>query len=348
MLILTFCTPMTVAPMFHGFDGLMKLSRHEGIDIKPTLLRVITDLYVQTGTHNFDEERQFVELASRLIDNVDDATLAAVRSRLATYANTPREIRRKLGLAPPPFARRVQAPRLQPETEAAVLGGDDTVAAVEAPRAAPSPALHPLPTLSMQPQDASSLNDMFLGATSRERTEILHNLIEAPLKPSVRVDPRRAARAVTALEQAAMIADAAAFTTELADALILPAVIAAQIVNDPQGEPLACAAKALGMRSEIFQRVLLFLNPAIGSSVMDVYRLSRLYDNLNERSALIMLAAWRGAAVAATRAKYRPALYDDERHRARAASAQTSPGAQSGNTQSDVWAPQRALPGRSG
>ena len=61
-----------------------------------------------------------------------------------------------------------------------------------------------------------------------------------------------------------------------------------------------------------------------------VYRLSRLYDRLSERSALVMLAAWRGSTMAATRAKYRPALYDDERHRARAAPAQTRPAAQPG------------------
>jgi hypothetical protein len=56
--------------------------------------------------------------------------------------------------------------------------------------------------------------------------------------------------------------------------------------------------------------------------------LSRLYDQLSERSALIMLAAWRGSTLAVTRAKYRPALYDDERNRARAAPAQTRAAAQ--------------------
>ena len=61
----------------------------------------------------------------------------------------------------------------------------------------------------------------------------------------------------------------------------------------------------------------------LGASVNRVYRLSRLYDHLSERSALIMLAAWRGSTMAVTRAKYRPALYDDERQRARAAPAQT-------------------------
>lgn len=340
---------MTAAPMFHGFDGLMKLSRHEGIDIKPTLLRVLTDLYVQTSTHNIDEERQFVELTSRLIDNVDDATLAAVRARLATYPNTPREIRRKLALPAPPFARRIQAAPLQPhlEADAAFVRAEADIEIADAPPTAPS-AARPLPTLSMQPQDASSLNDMFVGASSRERAEILHSLIEAPLKPSVRVDPKRAARALIGLEQAAMVADTAAFTAELADALILPAAIAAQIVSDARGEPLACAAKALGMPSEIFQRVLLFLNPAIGSSVMDVYRLARLYDNLSERAALIMLAAWRGAAVAATRAKYRPALYDDERHRVRTAPAQTRPNAQPGQAQPDTHTPLRDSAGSRG
>jgi hypothetical protein len=80
----------------------------------------------------------------------------------------------------------------------------------------------------------------------------------------------------------------------------------------------------------VFQRVLLFLNPEFGSSVHNVYRLSRLYDRLSERSALIMLAAWRGSTLAVTRAKYRPSLYDDERHRTRVASGQTGPAAQPG------------------
>jgi hypothetical protein len=93
------------------------------------------------------------------------------------------------------------------------------------------------------------------------------------------------------------------------------------VVNDPTGEPLACAARSLGMLGPVFQRVLLFLKPEIGTSVNAVYRLSRLYDVLKEQSALIMLAAWRGSTMEMTRAKYRSALYDDERNRARSATA---------------------------
>src|SRR5258707_5158040 len=114
---------------------------------------------------------------------------------------------------------------------------------------------------------------------------------------------------------AAFAADIENFTLELGDALILPSRVAAQVVNAPGGEPLACAAKALDMPSAIFQRVLLFLNPEFGSSVNYVYRLSRLYDIiLSERSALVILAALRGSTMAAAPAQDRPSPSYDQSH----------------------------------
>lgn len=321
---------MTTLPMFHGFDGLMTLSRREGVDIRPTLLRVLTDLYVQTADHTRDEERQFAELASRLIDEVDDATRAAVRARLAIYPNTPREIARKLQL-------KYTTGKPQPVSANDEHILDDTLIdpadleIVSGPEVSVAPVMMPAPTMSMQPDDAAQLIEMFLAADRTQRAQMLHGLTDTPLKPSTPVDPRRATRAVAALEQAALAADASDFTAELADALILTSKVAAQIVNEPGGEPLACALKALGMPGESYQRVLLFLNPSLGASVMDVYRLARLYEVIELRTALIMLAAWRGAALAATRAKYRPALYDDERQRARSTPAQSRPAAQPGS-----------------
>jgi len=300
---------MSTPPPFQGFDGLMSLSQREGVDIRPTLLRVLTDLYVQTPDHTPAEEHQFTELTTRLLDEVDDATRAVVRAKLAIYPNTPRDIRRKLMIPPPPLYPRHAAPSLQPAQSEA------EPATVSAPPLAPPQ----LPVLSMKPQDASSLIEMFTAASSKERAKILENLLDAPLKPSAKVDPRRASRALASLEGAAMVADAQAFTVELADALILPATVAKEIVADRLGEPLACAMKALGMDADAFQRVLLFLNPAIGASVMDVYRLARMYDVLSERVALIMLAAWRGSSIVTTRAKHKPVLYDGERQRARTA-----------------------------
>lgn len=321
---------MTTPPMFHGFDGLMTLSRREGVDIRPTLLRVLTDLYVQTSDHTLDEERQFAELATRLIDEVDDATRAAVRARLAIYPNTPREIAWKLQLK---YTTNKQ--QAAPDDDEHVLLDDtfiDPAADLEivSEPEAPVAAVMPAPTMSMQPDDAAKLIEMFLAADKSQRAQMLRGLTDTPLKPSTPVDPRRAARAVTALEQSALAADSAGFAAELADALILTSKVAAQIVDEPGGEPLACALKALGMPGESYQRVLLFLNPSLGASVMDVYRLARLYEVIELRTALIMLAAWRGSALAATRAKYRPALYDDERQRARSTSVQSRPIAQPG------------------
>lgn len=312
---------MTTPPLFPGFDGLMTLSRREGVDIRPTLLRVLTDLYVQASAHSGEEERQFIELTSRLIEEVDDATRAAVRARLAIYPGTPAEVLRRLGLKPAGPDRRVPIAREIPASASAAP-----------PLKAPTEAeLRLASNLSMQPKDAAEINDMFSRAGASERALILHNLHETPLRASARIPAARARRAIETLEMAAFAEDLENFTLELGEALILPWKVATQVVNDPGGEQLACAAKALDMPGAIFQRVLLFLKPDFGSSVQTVYRLARLYDRLSERSALVMLAAWRGSTMAVTRAKFRPTLYDDERHRARAAPAQTHPAVQPGS-----------------
>jgi len=232
---------MTTPLLFPGFDGLMTLSRREGVDIRPTLLRVLTDLYVQADAHSADEERQFIELTSRLIEEVDDATRAAVRARLAIYPGTPVEVLRRLGLrrsSPDqvvPVAPEIPAP---PPVEAA---------SAEQPRMSSN--------LSMQPNDAAEISDMFFRANANERALILHNFLQTPLKASARIPAQRAARAIETLEMAAFAADIENFTLELGEALILPARVTAQVVNDPGGEPLACAAKALDMPGPVFQRV---------------------------------------------------------------------------------------------
>src|SRR5579863_7268057 len=169
---------MTTPPPFPGFDGLMSLSRREGVDIRPTLLRVLTDLYVQASTHSDDEARQFVELTSRLIDQVDDATRAAVRARLAVYPATPLALLRQLGLTPPlpdkglPPARDITA-QISSEPSPVRPAGEE--------------ALRMVSHLSMQPTDAAEVAGLFFGATSRDRALILHNLAETPLKASPRI-----------------------------------------------------------------------------------------------------------------------------------------------------------------
>jgi hypothetical protein len=167
------------------------------------------------------------------------------------------------------------------------------------------------------PSDALAIDTMFTDASPRERVLILRSLEDSPVRPAARGNEQRNNRAVATLEKAALASDAAGFSAELASALLLRPDVARRIVADASGELLVCAAKALGMSDDAFQRVLLFLKPEIGNVVNSVYRLSRLYETLNERSALIMVAAWRGATVANTRAKYQAVLYDDTRRRPR-------------------------------
>lgn len=307
--------------LFPGFDGLMTLSRREGVDVRPTLLRVLTDLYVQASTHSDDEQRQFVELATRLIDQVDDATRAAIKAKLAIYPQTPVPVLQKLGLVAAQEGRRVPLAREIPAQ-----------APAPSPRRAPTDAeARMAANMAMQPKEAAEIHDMFFRAGASERALILHNLAQTPLKAAPRIPTVRAKRAIQILEMAAIANDVENFTYELGDSLILPSRVAAQIVDDVGGEALAVAARALDMPSPNFQRILLFFKPEIGNSVNEVYRLSRLYDRLSDRSALVMLAAWRGSTLAVTRAKYQPALHDGERQRSRAGASQTRPGVQPGS-----------------
>ena len=99
----------------------------------------------------------------------------------------------------------------------------------------------------MQPKDAAEINDLFSRASASERALILYNLHDTPLRASARIPAARARRAIETLEMAAFAEDVENFTLELGETLILPWRVATQVVNDPGGEPLACAAKALDM-----------------------------------------------------------------------------------------------------
>src|ERR1700744_1118405 len=139
---------MTASPLFPGFDGLMTLSRREGVDIRPTLLRVLTDLYVQSPKHSSDEQRQFVELTSRLIDQVDDATRACARARLAIFPGAPLEILTKVGVRPA-------------HADAPMPMRKETLSPPSSPPPPPKPLteaeMRMASSLSMQPTDAAQI-----------------------------------------------------------------------------------------------------------------------------------------------------------------------------------------------
>jgi hypothetical protein len=276
--------PMIDRSAFPRIEGLVDLACRNGVDVRPTLLRVLTDLYVQTPSHSAAEEAQFVALALRLIESVDAPTRAAIATRLAAYRRAPAAVMDRL---------------------------QEMVGAIAAPKpAAPAPV--PAPAREADPANA------FFAADSYERQLMLTNLDTAAARPPRR-NPAAMADACRRLEAAVLEHRPAEFVQLLERTLQLPHAVAQKIAEDPFGEPIVVAAKALGMPSAALQRILLLINPAIGHSVARVYELSALYDEITVQTAESLLDIWRGGAV--RRPGYQPALYDDEARSARAAAA---------------------------
>ncbi len=81
-------------------DSLVDLACRDGVEIRPTLLRVLTDLYVQKPSHSPEEEAQYVELALGLIDAVDPLTRGTITATLSAYPGAPETVLRKLASLP--------------------------------------------------------------------------------------------------------------------------------------------------------------------------------------------------------------------------------------------------------
>ena len=274
---------MTDYSAFPRIEGLVDLACRDGIDVRPTLLRVLTDLYVQTRTHTPDEQAQYIELAMRLIDSVDVLTRDTIAARLADYPHAPIAVLHRLS---------------------------------ELGAGAPSPAG---PQDDQARQEHADLPNAFFAATSYERQMILTNLDAGD---QAATPPAAAIETCKRLEQAVLDGNISEFSRILEGALVVSRNVTIKIVADPFGEPLVIAAKSLGMPRDALQRILLLLNPAIGQSVQRVYELAGLYDEISVATADSMVAIWRGRAPQQRRpaATYQPATYDDETSSARAAS----------------------------
>jgi hypothetical protein len=261
-------------------DGLFDLASRDGVDIRPTLLRVLTDLYVQKPVHTADEEVQYVELALRLIEAVDTPNRATVAARLANYPAAPAVILRKLA-------------------ETTSLPGPGAAAQAEG-----------------KPASGHELVELFFAAGADERRLILINL-DVVAETAARRPAPASSEAVRGLENAALQRNLSEFSRLLERTLGIGRALSERIVGDPSGEPIVVVAKAIGMKAAVFQRILLFLNPAVGQSVQRVYGLARLYDEMTPVSAERMMAIWRQSP-GRRQASHEPVLWDDERASARA------------------------------
>ncbi len=266
-------------PTYPPLDGLVDLACRDGVDVRPTLLRVLTDLYVQKPTHSSEEVTQYVELALGLIDTVDDTTRAAVAASLTNYAAAPAAVLAKLGMA----TSAVHA--ALPDVDYA----PDAVAAEDA--------------------DTDSLVDLFFASSSEDRRLILLNL-DAAATTSARLATPASGDVIKQLENAALQRNTREFSRVVGHALGIAHDLAERVARDPSGEPIVVAAKALGMKAAVLQRILLFVNPAVGQSVQRVYELADLYDELTREAAEHMLAIWRESTDAA-RPAHRPVYGED-------------------------------------
>jgi hypothetical protein len=316
-------------PGLSSLNGLADIGLRSGVDMRPTLVRVLTDLYMQKLTHTADEERHYTELALRLLDGVDAPTRAAVAARLAKHLAPPLRVIQYLVNDLPEIAAPLRGHALLQRPARAAAPAPAAVApAIEVTATAEAPpedeAIEHAPVTdrrgTMDSTIAGELNDIFFTATEQERRLILLNLhVAAPLSPgqvAVLRDPGIGQR----LEAAALGNHREDLVKQLAEALRIPHEQARRIVRDDHGEPIVVAVKALGIPRDVVYRLLMFVNPAVGHSVERVHALAMLYDEMTVQGAEGMVAIWQALrSDARTMAKHQPLLWNDERLRARPA-----------------------------
>ena len=313
--------------MFPKLEGLDGLARRDGVDIRPTLLRVLTDLYVQKPAHSAEEERHYTELALRLIDSVDLPTRVTVARKIAAYAGAPPAVARRLArdvieVAEPVLrhCRSLSSADLDSIVRdfgwahaSIIAARQNETSAAEAPVVTVAPRAPAQRATDRNPPAAEkselTLAELFFSAEPAARRMLLASLgsVEAEMPQSVQpVETNRA------LEAAALRRDRAGFSKLLESALGLSREQAERIVGDRSGEPLLIAAKALAMPSVALQRVLMFVDPAIGQSVDRFFDLAALYERVSADAAHKLIASLRGREpVRPRRAAHRPMYYDE-------------------------------------
>lgn len=73
-------------------DSLIERQQRRGVDIRPTLLRMLTDVYVGRRDHTPEDQAQYVGIALKLIEDVDAETRRAVAQLLRDYQAAPRAV----------------------------------------------------------------------------------------------------------------------------------------------------------------------------------------------------------------------------------------------------------------
>jgi hypothetical protein len=304
-----------------GLESLTDVGLRDRVDMRPTLLRVLTDLYVQKLTHTADEERHYTELAMRLLGSVDVTTRAAIAARLAHHLSPPAHIIEWLAADVPEVAAALRAERPSRARIAAApvflhTGGEEA----SVPETDRNTVADPIGI-----DVARELNELFFAADADERRLILRNLDIVASLPAGRSGLGRDPTIGRRLEAAALARKREDFARELARSLRISWEQARRVAADELGEPIVVVAKALGIPRDLLHRILLFVNTAVGHSVERVHALAELYDEMSPQAALDLVAVWQtldGDKAERTAAAHQPLLVADEQDAYPAAGAQ--------------------------
>src|SRR5262245_38315617 len=229
----------------------LELGRDDGLDIRPTLLRALTDLYLQRPVHTPEDESRYTELALRLLDAVDVSERAALAERLAEYTAAPQALVERLARDVTEVARPIleHGRRVNP---AAPVAKPANTSAVHSPTFLPDePA--PRGRSTVPPSQAHELSELFYAASSLERRLILSNLTYAVLIP---IAPLYSAASLDICRLISAVLEGAsqAVAHEIERLLGLSRRQVHRIVGDQRGEPILVAAKAINLPADVMAR----------------------------------------------------------------------------------------------
>ena len=294
-------------PAFADLEGLIDLDPRGGVDMRPTLLRVLTDLFLQKPSHTPEDERYYSELALRLIEAADVGARISLATRLADYQGAPHAVIARLARDEIAVAEPIlKNSRSLTSAELAAISEECGAAHAAAIAARTVPAAEHLETAAAHAvtNETSELAEMFYAADPMERRLILVNLEYAttPPAPVALLDLKDVRR----LESAALQHNLEAVMREFERALGISYRQARRIIEDELGDPIVVAAKAMSLPADVVQRMLLFVNPRVGQSIDRVYELAELYGEITVDAARRMIAILRNADPA----DYKPARHE--------------------------------------
>ncbi len=323
------------SPRLPSVQRLIGLARSNGVDVRPTLLRVIVDQFVAETHHPAAEVTRFAELVVNLLPRADASDRAIVAEKLASHPQTPAAVARALVQDEATVARPIliRSRALSdddlflavrsgdPDKALAVAEREDIgLAALVALEDMDDPAIRAalaarigrsLPAPVARKPKPADLGQRFLAAATAQRETMLADLALAGEAMPPGLGPKSAG---LDLETAALSRREGALTEALVRTFLFDARTADAIATDQGGEPLVVCARALDLGREATTRMLLFAHEAIGTSVDRIYALSALYQAIPRAAAVALVRSWQAAAVAATTAKpgrHQPVMASD-------------------------------------